>query len=59
MTTNTIETDITKHLIQSGVTIINLPGGAVQLLGAYGSIFLTHDLSTLRYKHIEQLCGIA
>jgi hypothetical protein len=27
------------------------------LLGKYGSILLTHDISTLRLKHIEQLCG--
>jgi hypothetical protein len=57
MATKTIASDITKHLIACGVKIINLPGGAVQLLGKYGCILLTHDVTTLRAKQIEQLCG--
>jgi len=59
MTNTTLEADIRKRLIECGVKIINLPGGALQLLGKYGSILLTHDLSSLRHKQIEQLCGIA
>ena len=50
--------DITLQLIDCGVKIISLPGGFVQLLGKYGSILLTHDVSTLRRKHLEQLCGV-
>jgi hypothetical protein len=59
MTNNNLTTEITKHLIACDVKIIALPGGTVQLLGKYGSILLTHDISTLRLKHIDQLCGVA
>jgi hypothetical protein len=59
MTNKNPTSDITKHLIDCGVKIISLPGGCVQLLGKYGSILLTHDVTTLRHKHIEQLCGVA
>jgi len=55
---NNLTTEITKHLINCGVRVIELPGGVVQLIGKYGSILLTHDISTLRLKHIDQLCGV-
>jgi hypothetical protein len=58
MNNNNLPSEITKHLINSGVKIIELPGGGVQLFGKYGSIMLTHDISTLQLKHIEQLCGV-
>ena len=44
MTNNNPTSDIAKHLIDSGVKIISLHGGCVQLLGKYGSILLTHDV---------------
>ena len=58
MTNKNLTSDITKQLISYGVKIIEIPGGCVQLLGKYGSILLTHDISTLRRKHLEQLCGV-
>ena len=58
MTHEKLTSDITLQLIACGVKIVSLPGGSVQLLGQYGSILLTHDLSTLRRKHLEQLCGV-
>jgi hypothetical protein len=58
MTTNTLAADITQRLIDSGVNIIALPGGTVQLLGKYGTILLTQDITTIRPKHIEQLNGV-
>ncbi len=58
MTTKNLTSEITKQLINCGIKIIELPGGCVQLLGKYGSIILTHDVSTLRRKHLEQLCGV-
>ena len=54
-----LTTEITKHLINCGVRVIELPGGCVQLIGKYGSILLTHDISALKPKHIDQLCGAA
>jgi hypothetical protein len=57
MADQTQAADITKRLIACGVKIINLPGGAVQLLGKYGSVLLTHDLAALSHKQLEQLCG--
>jgi hypothetical protein len=57
MATKTLASDITQHLIECGVKIINLPGGVVQLLGKYGTILLTHDVTTLRAKQLQQLCG--
>jgi hypothetical protein len=59
MTTNTLAADITKRLIDSGVTIIELPGGTRQLLGKYGTILLTQDISSIQPKHVEQLCGVS
>jgi hypothetical protein len=58
MTNKNLTSEITQYLIKCGVKIIELPGGCVQLLGKYGSILLTHDVSTLRRKHLEQLCGV-
>jgi hypothetical protein len=49
--------DITKRLVDCGVKIIALPGGFVQLLGKYGSVFLTHDVTTLKPRELEHLCG--
>jgi hypothetical protein len=57
MATKNIAIDLTKHLIACGVKIIALPGGFVQLMGKYGSVFLTHDITTLGPKQLEQLCG--
>jgi hypothetical protein len=59
MTTNTLAADITQRLIDSGVTIIELPGGTRQLLGKYGTILLTQDIASILPKHIEQLCGVS
>jgi hypothetical protein len=59
MTNNNLPSELAKHLINCGVKIIELPGGCVQLLGKYGSIMLTHDISALQTKHIDQLCGDA
>jgi hypothetical protein len=58
MTTNSLALDITQRLIDSGVTIISLPGGTVQLLGKYGTILLTQDITTVQPKQIEQLSGL-
>jgi hypothetical protein len=57
MTTNTLSANMIQKLINCGVKVIELPSGAVQLLGMYGTILLTHDVTTLRPKQIEQLCG--
>ena len=57
MTTKNLASDLTWHLIECGVKIISLPGGCVQLLGKYGSILLTHDITALRPKQLERLCG--
>jgi hypothetical protein len=57
MVTKTLAADITQKLENCGVKIINLPGGAIQLLGKYGCILLTHDVTSLRPKQLEQLCG--
>jgi hypothetical protein len=59
MTTNTLAANITQRLINSGVTIIELPGGTRQLLGKYGTILLTQDITSILPKHIEQLCGVS
>lgn len=45
------------HLIERGVKVNSLPGGSVQLLGKYGSILLTHDITALSPEQLEQLCG--
>jgi hypothetical protein len=50
--------DITKLLLECGVKIILLPGGFVQLLGKYGSILLTPDITALKARQLEQLCGV-
>ena len=59
MTSLNLALDVTKRLKACGVKIIALPGGFVQLIGKYGSVFLTHDVAALREKHIDQLCGDA
>jgi hypothetical protein len=59
MTTNTLAADITQRLIDSGVTIIELPGGMRQLFGKYGTILLTQDITSILPKHIEQLIGVS
>jgi hypothetical protein len=59
MTTLNLALDITKRLMACGVMIIALPGGFVQLIGKYGSVFLTHDVSALSARHLDQLCGDA
>lgn len=58
MTTNTTAAAITQRLSDSGVTIVSLPGGSVQLLGKYGTILLTQDITTIQPKQIEQLSGV-
>ena len=57
MTSINLALDITKRLMACGVKIVSLPGGFVQLIGKYGSVFLTHDVAALRAKHLDQLCG--
>jgi hypothetical protein len=57
MTNEELRTNIATKLIECGVKIIAIPGGCVQLLGQYGSILLSHDLSTVSPKHLERLCG--
>ena len=57
MATRNLALDITKRLAECGVKIIALPGGFVQLLGMYGSILLTNDITALRDRQLEQLCG--
>ena len=57
MATKNLASDIARRLAESGVKIISLPGGFVQLLGKYGSIVLTHDLTVLKAKELEQICG--
>lgn len=59
MTTLNLAIDVTKRLMACGVKIIALPGGLVQLIGKYGSVFLTHDVAALREKNLDQLCGDA
>jgi hypothetical protein len=48
MTNNTLSANMIQKLIHCGVKVIELPSGAVQLLGMYGNILLTHDVTTLR-----------
>ena len=50
--------DLTKRLAECGVKVISLQGGFVQLLGMYGSILLTNDITALKGRQLEQLCGI-
>jgi hypothetical protein len=57
MATKNRAIDLTRHLIACGVKIISLPGGFVQLMGKYGSVFLTHDITALGPRQLEQLCG--
>jgi hypothetical protein len=57
MATIHLAIDITKRLVECGVKIIALPGGFVQLIGKYGSVFLTHDITALKARELEQLCG--
>lgn len=58
MSNKNLTLKITNQLISSGVKMIKLPGGHVQLHGKYDSILLTHDISKLQLKHINQLCGV-
>jgi hypothetical protein len=58
MATPHIPLDITKRLVECGVKIIALPGGFVQLVGKYGSVLLTHDITALKARQLEQLCGV-
>ena len=58
MATSNLAIDITKRLAECGVKIISLPGGLVQLLGKYGSIVLTHDITALGDKKLELICGV-
>jgi hypothetical protein len=58
MTNKNLASEITKHLTNCGVKLIELPGGSVQLLGKWGTITLTQDISALRPTHIHQLCGM-
>ena len=58
MATRNLALDITKRLAECGVKIISLPGGFVQLLGMYGSILLTNDITALKIRQLEQLCGV-
>ncbi len=57
MNQQNLASEITLRLINCGVKLIELPGGSIQLHGKYGTIMLTQDISTLRPKHIDQLCG--
>jgi hypothetical protein len=57
MTNNNFPSEIAKYLIKCRVRIIELPGGCVRLLGKCGRIMLTHYISALQLKHIDQLCG--
>jgi hypothetical protein len=58
MTDNNLAAEITKHLKKYGVKLIELHDGTVQFLGKYGTIMLTKDISTLRPKHIDELCRL-
>ena len=58
MNQQNLASEITLRLVNCGVKLIELPGGSIQLHGKYGTIMLTQDISTLRPKHIDQLCGI-
>jgi hypothetical protein len=58
MATINVAVDITKRLIECGVKIVSLPGGFVQLMGKYGSVLLTHDITALKARELEQLCGV-
>ena len=57
MNIQNLASEITLRLINCGVKLIELPGGSIQLHGKYGTKMLTQDISTLRQKHIDQLCG--
>jgi hypothetical protein len=58
MATKNHAPDISKRLAECGVKIISLPGGFVQLFGWYGSILLTNDITALKARQLEQLCGV-
>jgi hypothetical protein len=58
MTDNNLATEITSHLKKYGVKLIELHDGTLQFLGKYGTIMLTKDISTLRPKHINELCRL-
>jgi hypothetical protein len=58
MATKNLASEITNRLIECGVKIISLPGGFVQLLGMYGSVLLTNDITALKTRQLEQLCGV-
>jgi hypothetical protein len=58
MATRNLALDVPKRLAECGVKIISLPGGFVQLLGMYGSILLTNDITALNVRQLEKLCGV-
>jgi hypothetical protein len=58
MATLNLALDITKRLVECGVKITSLPGGFVQLMGKYGSVLLTHDITALKARELDQLCGV-
>ena len=58
MATKNLALDLTKRLAECGVKIISLPGGFVQLLGMYGSILLTNDITSLKARQLDLLCGV-
>lgn len=58
MKNDALAVDITQQLIDSGVTILAMPGGAVQLLGKSGSVLFSHEISTIREKNLERLGSV-
>jgi hypothetical protein len=58
MTDDNLASKMTSHLKKYGVKLIELHDGTLQFLGKYGTILLTKDISTLRPKHIDELCRL-
>lgn len=58
MTNDALAVDITQQLLDLQVSILAMPGGAVQLLGKSGAVLFSHEISTIREKHIEQIRGL-
>ena len=50
---------IRAELEKAGVDIETLPGGALRLRGAFGNMFLVHDLATLNADEIKRLTAWA
>ena len=48
---------IRAELERTGVTIEELPGGAMRLHGMFGNVILLHDLTNLSSKEIRRLTG--